>query len=211
VGATPELLMSQRGAGITCHPLAGTIGLSGDAAEDQRAIDRFATSAKDRREHRFVVEEIAQLLSPWASRVEVPDAPSLIRLETVAHFGTEISATLGEVDGRIPHPLTLLAALHPTAAVGGVPRAEALSLIGALEGRSRGPWAGPVGWIDGAGNGDWMIALRSGTVTDRRARLWAGAGIVAGSEPAAELRETTWKLAPMLRALSPGAEHLLTS
>ncbi len=211
VGAAPELLLSERGRTIVSHPLAGTIGLTGDAAVDQAAIDRFAASAKDRNEHGFVVREIAAALGPRSSTLSVPEAPSLVRLDSVAHFGTRIEGVLAERGGRVPHALALLADLHPTAAVAGVPRDVALPLIARLEGRSRGTWAGAVGWVDARGDGDWMIALRSGLVAGDRARLWAGAGIVAGSEPAAEFKETAWKLAPMLRALSPGAERLVTA
>ena len=216
VGASPELLVRRDGSAVTCHPLAGTIGLTGDAALDAAAVDRFLGSAKEHREHRLVVEAIAAVLDPLTTTLDVPADPSLVRLESVAHFGTLVRGTLshalphagsgvGQVaDDARPSVLDLVAALHPTPAVGGVPQDRALEAITRLEAAPRGLWAGPVGWMDAAGDGEWMIGLRSATVDGPVVHLHAGAGIVAGSEPAAELAETTVKLAPMLDALASG-------
>ncbi|HVX21185.1 MAG TPA: isochorismate synthase [Acidimicrobiales bacterium] len=204
VGASPELLVRRAGRAVTCHPLAGTIGLTGDPAVDAATVDRFLASAKEHREHRLVVDAIAAVLGPLTTALAAPDQPSLVRLQSVAHFGTVIDGTLDAPGGRLPSVLDLLAALHPTPAVGGVPRDRALAAIAELEPAPRGLWAGPVGWVDGKGDGEWMIGLRSATVDGDVVRLHAGAGVVAGSDPAAELAETTVKLAPMLDALAPG-------
>jgi isochorismate synthase len=205
VGATPELLVRRRQPTVTCHPLAGTVGLSGDAGGDAETVRQLLASAKDRREHRLVVDDIAAVLGPRCAELRVPDEPSLVRFRSVAHLGTAIQGTLLD-DEPV---LDLLAALHPTPAVGGVPLDAALAAITTLETTRRGYWAGPVGWVDAAGDGEWMIGLRSATVHGRLARLHAGAGIVAGSDPAAELAETTVKLAPVLDALAPGTSGRL--
>jgi isochorismate synthase EntC len=127
----------------------------------------------------------------------------------MAHLGTRIEGRLLEEGGHVPSALELVAELHPTPAVGGVPRAQALKLITALEPGPRGPWAGPVGWVDADGDGDWVIGLRSATIAANRVILWAGAGIVAASDPEAELAETTVKLVPVLEGLAPGSSSLL--
>jgi menaquinone-specific isochorismate synthase len=208
LGASPELLVARHGAELTAHPLAGTVGLSGDAAADKRALEDFSASAKDREEHRVLVEDIAQAIAPLCRHLEVPDQPSLVRLHSVAHFGTPIRGVLPDSDegpGPLPGALELAALLHGTAAVGGSPRSAALRLISSLEGAPRGNWAGPVGWTDARGDGDWVIGIRSATVQATTAHLCAGAGIVAGSDPVAELGETTIKLVAVLDALVPGA------
>ncbi len=214
VGASPELLVRRTGTAVACHPLAGTIGLTGDAAVDTATVDRFLASAKEHWEHRLVVDAIAAVLGPLTTVLRAPAEPSLVRLQSVAHFGTAIDGTLTDdrdrmAGGQVPSVLDLLAALHPTPAVGGVPLDRALAAIAHLEPAPRGLWAGPVGWVDATGDGEWMIGLRSATIDGPVVRLHAGAGIVAGSDPAAELAETTVKLAPMLDALAPGASAAL--
>lgn len=213
-GASPELLVRRDEATVTCHPLAGTVGLATQGANgtpgDEGALEVLLSSAKDRLEHQLVVEAIVDALSPRCCALTVPAAPSLVRLRSVAHLGTVVAGTLrAGADGRPPSVLELLSALHPTPAVGGAPRAEALALIEKLEPTGRGRWAGPVGWLDADGDGRWVIGIRSATVEARTAVLCAGAGIVAGSDPQAELAETTVKLAPVLEALAPGASRLL--
>jgi menaquinone-specific isochorismate synthase len=205
LGASPELLVARRGRAVTCHPLAGTVGLSGRAPEDGRALERLAASAKDQDEHRYVVEEIARVLRPLCDILDIPASPQLVSLHSVAHLGTLITGTLAHDGDRVPGVLELVAALHPTPAVGGVPLDEALSLIGDLEATPRDHWAGPVGWTDAAGDGDWVIGIRSATLSGGTALLRAGAGIVAGSDPEAELAETTLKLRTVLEAIWPGA------
>lgn len=209
LGASPELLVRRRGATVESHPLAGTVGL-GDKAGGGQAVEHLLASAKDRAEHRLVVEAVATALGERCTELSVPEAPSPVRLGSLAHLGTPVRGTLraGE-GGTLPSVLALLADLHPTPAVGGVPRDEALACIAELETSPRGHWAGPVGWVDAAGDGQWMIGIRSATVRGAVATLTAGAGIVAGSDPQAELDETTAKLLPVLEALAPGAGRLL--
>jgi isochorismate synthase len=218
LGASPELLVRRRGDAVSCHPLAGTVGLGTDTADalkgpDARAtadLAAFLSSPKDRLEHELVVEAIVDALAPRCTRLDVPGEPSLVRLRTVAHLGTEIEGTLRAAEGgRPPSVLELLADLHPTPAVGGLPRSEALACIAELEPGGRGPWAGPVGWVDAGGDGRWVIGIRSATVEGATATLTAGAGIVAGSDPWTEVAETTVKLASVLDALAPGASRLL--
>lgn len=203
LGASPELLVARHGRTVSCHPLAGTVGL-GAPGGDEEAVARFLASAKDRAEHQAVVDEILKVLGPRCESVTAPGTPSLVRLHSVAHLGTLIEGTLRE-DRAAPGALELVAQLHPTPAVGGVPRDAALRCIEELEPFDREAWAGPVGWVDAAGDGRFVIGIRSVALDHDRARLWAGAGIVAGSQPEAELAETTVKLAPVLEALAPGA------
>jgi len=200
VGASPELLVSRRGRRVRSHPLAGTA-----AGHSQRLLD----SVKDLDEHRLVVRDIVSTLEPCCDELQLPAAPTLVPLTSMTHLGTPISGTLRAVHGAIPSALELAAALHPTPAVAGVPRGRALALIGQLEPGWRGPWAGPVGWLDAAGDGDFVLGLRSLTLSGRRAVLWAGAGVVSASDPLAELAETDLKLAAVLGCLAPGAEHLV--
>ncbi|MGO9456461.1 MAG: isochorismate synthase MenF [Acidimicrobiales bacterium] len=217
LGASPELLVRRRGDAVGCHPLAGTVGLGPDGdpgghggAPEAADLDDLLSSAKDRLEHELVVEAIVEALAPRCTHLDVPSAPSLVRLRTVAHLGTVIEGTLRAAEGgRTPSVLELLADLHPTPAVGGLPRSLALACIAELEPAGRGLWAGPVGWVDAAGDGRWVIGIRSATVEGSAATLTAGAGIVAGSDPWEEVAETTVKLASVLDALSPGSSRLL--
>jgi menaquinone-specific isochorismate synthase len=216
LGASPELLVRRVGAAVESHPLAGTASLDdeggdGGAPGHRRAAERLLASAKDRAEHRLVVDAVTASLRSRCAGLSVPAGPSVVRLGSVAHLGTALRGTLrAGPDGNVPSVLALVADLHPTPAVGGVPRTEALACIARLEPSPRGHWAGPVGWVDGSGDGQWMLGIRSATVEGASAFLTAGAGIVAGSDPDAELRETTVKLAPVLEALAPGAAHLLS-
>ncbi len=205
LGASPELLVARRGHQISAQPVAGT---AGNGREDP---SRLLQSAKDRWEHQLVVDEISRALAAQGAVVDVPPGPELMALHSVVHLATRIEARLPDWTPPQPTVLDLLAALHPTPAVGGVPRSAALELMAALEAGPRGLWAGPVGWVDGQGDGEWVIGIRSATVSGRRAVLWAGAGIVADSVPAAELAETTLKLVPVIEALSPGGSALLGS
>jgi len=207
LGASPELLVSRRGRGVLSHPLAGTVALEGSGAEERGR--RLLASEKNLEEHELVVADIARVLDPLCSELIVPSDPSLVPLRTMAHLGTRIEGRLLEEDGRVPGALELVAALHPTPAVGGVPRQGALALIAALEPGSRGQWAGPVGWVDAHGDGDFVVGLRSATLLGATATIWAGAGIVGASDPDAELAETAVKLTPVLEGLFPGSSALL--
>ncbi len=204
IGASPELLVSRRGDRIVSHPLAGTAGLAPPGpAEDpasRSALDHLVGSAKETEEHRLVVDAIAGILAPLCDRLEVPLSPEVVRLATVAHLGTRLVGRLAPGPNR-PDVLDLVAALHPTPAVAGSPTAAALALLERLEEGGRGRYAGPVGWVDSRGDGEFVVGIRSATVEGDRASVHAGAGIVAGSDPKEELAETALKLRTALGAL----------
>ena len=202
-GASPELLVARHGGRVSCHPLAGTVRRGDTARADADAQRDLARSDKSREEHRYVVDEIAATLAPYCDDLAVPDEPSMVAFRSVAHLGTRI-------EGRLARPvgvLDLLERLHPTPAVGGTPRADALAFIARGEAGDRGYWAGPVGWVDAGGEGEWMIGIRSARLHGDGAEvtLRAGSGIVAGSDPDAESAETNVKLATVLDAVVPGA------
>lgn len=201
VGASPELLVARRGSEVVSHAFAGTVAL---ADGDEDAVDRLLASTKDLEEHRLVVEAIAGTLGPRCARLAVPALPSVVRLRSDARLGSLLVGQLRQDDSA----LEVLGMLHPTPAVGGVPSERALARIAELE-PPRGPWAGAVGWVDAAGDGSWVLAIRSAVLRGTRATVRAGAGIVAASDPERELAETTVKLAPVLEALWPGASSLL--
>jgi menaquinone-specific isochorismate synthase len=198
VAASPELLVSRRGSLVCAHPLAGTIPRSGNPATDRALEDRLLSSTKDRAEHDLVVQDVARALEPWCSALDIPATPSIIELRNVSHLGTLITGTLRS---GAPSALGLAAALHPTAAVCGTPRAAALDWLAAHEGFDRGPYAGAVGWVDGRGDGEWVVGIRSAVIAGSSARLFAGVGVVDGSDPAAELAETQFKLQALLAAV----------
>lgn len=198
VGASPELLVARQGSAVRSHPLAGTTVASGDPVADQRWGAELLASPKEREEHRLAVDAVAASLAPFCSQVVRPDAPSVMALGNLAHLGTAIEGTLCD---PLPSVLDLVAAVHPSPAVAGVPRETALAFIAAQEGFDRGRYAGPVGWVDADGNGQWALAIRSAQLAGNRARLFAGNGLVAGSDPAAELAETQLKLQSMLGAI----------
>ncbi|HEY5950824.1 MAG TPA: isochorismate synthase [Kofleriaceae bacterium] len=200
VAATPERLVKLDGANVACDALAGSIARSGARLEAHEDAALLA-SAKDRNEHEIVVHAIATALHELDADVRFPSEPGVRTLRHVLHLHTPISATL-----RAPrHVLELAAALHPTPAVGGTPTQIATDWIAAREVVPRGWYASPVGWFDLDGNGELAVAIRSGLVAGERAHLWAGAGIVAGSDPDRELAETDLKLRAMLGALGVAA------
>lgn len=199
VGASPELLARREGQDVLSRPMAGTVSQGGTPGEDRRLVTAMAASAKEQAEHRLVVGDVrtklGRLCDPcWA------EGPEVVRLSTVAHLATTVR-------GRLLDPavsaLAIATLLHPTPAVAGVPQGAALAAIAELEGFDRGLYAGPVGWVDARGDGEWAVALRSAILDGTRARLVAGAGIVAGSDPDAEWEETEAKLAAMRSALMP--------
>jgi len=209
VGASPELLVERTGDRVRSRPLAGTAGRS--PGPDGRDPEPLLDSAKDAEEHRLVVQAIGEALAPVTTVLDVPDRPELVHLHAITHLGTTVEGTLrGAPDGGPPSVLHLLARLHPTPAVGGVPRDVAAALIGRLEPVARGTYAGPVGWVDGSGDGRWMVGIRAATVDGASVRMSAGVGVVAGSDPRAELLETDLKLRSVFEALAPGV-HLDTS
>lgn len=202
-GASPELLVARHGERVSCHPLAGTVRRGDTARADADAQRDLSRSDKSRAEHRYVVDEIAATLAPYCDDLSVPEEPSMVAFRSVAHLGTRI-------EGRLTRPvgvLELVERLHPTPAVGGTPRADALAFIARGEADARGYWAGPVGWVDAGGEGEWMIGIRSARLHADGAAvtLRAGSGIVAGSDPDAETAETNVKLATVLEAVVPGA------
>lgn len=201
IGASPELLVGREGERVSSHPLAGTVARSGDRAADDALVAELLASAKERWEHRVVVDHLVEVLGAWCDRLEVPETPVVLGLRNVSHLATPVHGRLGRRDGRLPTALELVAALHPTAAVGGHPREEALAYLDKVEGFDRGPYAGPVGWVDARGDGAWALGIRSAQVEGNRASLFAGVGVVAGSVPAAELAETQLKLQALLAAL----------
>jgi menaquinone-specific isochorismate synthase len=197
VGATPELLVSREGRDVSSLVLAGTMGRGGTLADDAALSAALLGSAKDAEEHQYSVDSVRDLLAPHCTRLAVDPEPFLLRMADYQHLATKVTGALAAEASA----LTLAAALHPTAAICGTPTAAALELIRELEGMDRGRYSGPVGWVDYRGNGEWGIALRCGEVSGSRARLFAGCGIVAGSQADAELAETETKFRPMRRAL----------
>ncbi|HVT68755.1 MAG TPA: isochorismate synthase, partial [Trebonia sp.] len=197
VGATPELLIRKDGWQVSSLVLAGTRPRGSTPAEDSELAQELIGSAKENEEHEYAAASLRETLTPLCEAMYTVPRPELIRLPNVQHLGTRVRGTLAAAKSA----LTLVAAVHPTAAVGGTPTAEAVEVIRELESMDRERYAGPVGWIDADGNGEWGIALRSAQLSGNRARLFAGCGIVAGSDPEAELAETESKFRPMRNAL----------
>ncbi|WP_176715585.1 isochorismate synthase MenF [Thioclava sp. SK-1] len=198
VGATPELLLSKRAGAVISHPLAGSARRSADPQADQYAAQSLSRSAKDLAEHRVVVDYIHDILAPYCKTLDVPGAPQLDRTATMWHLGTPIQGVLKDPDTPC---LELLYRLHPTPAVAGHPLQTALEVIAQSEPFERGFYAGTLGWLDGQNDGAWYVTLRCALIDGHRARLFAGAGIVAQSDPASEIAETGAKFAAMRKAL----------
>jgi isochorismate synthase len=197
VGATPERLARVDGHAFRTVAIAGSTRRGADAAEDADLGAALLASDKDREEHAIVVDDLRTRLAPLARELRVAEAPGLLRLRDVTHLITPIEGTLEERAGL----LSLAGSLHPTPAVGGAPVDAALAMIAEHEGFDRGWYAGPVGWVAPDGDGELMVALRSGLVDGPRVTLFAGCGIVADSDPAREWAESRMKLRPMLSAL----------
>jgi menaquinone-specific isochorismate synthase len=198
VGASPELLIRRRGDQVASCPMAGTVRRGASPEEDEALTAGLRRSVKEAEEHRLLVEAVVAALAPVCVGAPAAGEPDVVRFPTVSHLATRVS---GILHSPAPSALALAGLLHPTPAVGGLPRSEALATISALEGFDRGLYAGPVGWVDAAGDGEWAVALRGAQLQGRLARLVAGAGIVAGSDPEAEWAETEVKLRPMLAAV----------
>ena len=198
VGASPELLIRRRGNDVVSCPMAGTVRRGDTSEEDEALVAGLRRSVKEAEEHRLLVDAVVAALSPVCTGPPTAGEPDVIRFPTVSHLATRVSGVLRE---PAPSALALAGRLHPTPAVGGLPRSEALAAIADLEGFDRGLYAGPVGWVDAKGDGEWAVALRGAQLDGARARLVAGAGIVAGSDPDAEWAETEAKLRPMLAAV----------
>ncbi len=200
LGASPELLVGLDGSTVTSHPLAGTTPRTGDPATDAQLASELLASPKNQIEHRIVIDVVHDTLLPWASYLDWEPEPSIVAVANVQHLGTRM-------EGQLSHPrpdvLTLARTLSPTPALGGHPQRAALELIEQVEGFRRGHYGGTVGWVDSRGNGTWAVAIRCAEFSaDRRqARLFAGGGIVADSDPLAELAETQAKFQAMLSAI----------
>jgi menaquinone-specific isochorismate synthase len=197
-GATPEMLVRREKGLVTSRVLAGTIRRTGDDGHDLALAATLARSSKDLEEHEYAVRSVADALAPYCSSMNVPESPFVLHLPNVMHLATDVAGVAGQGGATV---LELAAALHPSAAVGGTPTKTAVEMIAEIEGMERGRYAGPVGWMDAGGDGEFGIALRSAELDGNRVRLFAGCGIVSGSDPEAELAESQAKFVPVRDAL----------
>lgn len=200
IGATPELLLRRTGRTVTARLLAGTAWSRPGCLGAADLANELLASGKTRAEHRYGVQSLVETLTPFCSRLCVPDEPSVLHLPHLSHLATEVHGTLA-ADTAL---LDLVARVHPTAAVAGSPRPAALRLIGELEAMDRGGYLGPVGWLDAQGNGEFGVALRCAQLSEATARLFAGGGIVVGSDPVTEADEVAAKFRVIQSALSSG-------
>ncbi|MFY7762600.1 MAG: isochorismate synthase [Candidatus Nanopelagicus sp.] len=202
VGATPELLVRLNKSLITSRVLAGTIQKTGNEDRDLALAASLAKSSKDLEEHEYAVKSVADSLAPFCSSTNVPESPFVLHLSNVMHLATDVTGVLND-SAKQADIFTLIENLHPTAAVCGTPTNVAKKLISELETMNRSRYAGPVGWIDAQGDGEIAIALRCGELSDdyKSIRIFAGCGIVAGSDPITEYAESQAKLMPMRTAL----------
>jgi menaquinone-specific isochorismate synthase len=202
IGATPEMLVRLRDGLITSRVLAGTIRRTGDDDRDLALAASLARSSKDLEEHEYAVRSVADALAPYCTGMNVPESPFVLHLPNVMHLATDVTGVLARSGATA---LLLAGALHPSAAVCGTPTAAARALITEIEGLDRGRYAGPVGWIGTDGDGEWGLALRcaqQSAVDPRELRLYAGCGVVGGSDPTAELAESQAKTVPLRSALA---------
>ena len=200
VGASPELLVAIHDDEITSHPLAGTAPRTGDPEKDAALAEQLVASTKNQIEHRVVIDMVHDTLLPHCSYLDWEAEPSVVQVANVQHLGTQLVGKLSEPQ---LHVLDAALALSPTPALGGFPRDAALQLIARYEGMDRDKYGGAIGWFDGQGNGVFAVAIRCAQFNEARtqARLFAGGGIVADSEPLDELAETQAKLQAMLSAI----------
>ena len=202
VGATPELLVRLNKSLVTSRVLAGTIRKTGDEDRDLALAASLAKSSKDLEEHEYAVRSVADALAPFCTSTNVPESPFVLHLSNVMHLATDVTGVLND-SAKPTDIFTLISELHPSAAVCGTPTEKAKTLISELEEMNRGRYAGPVGWIDVHGDGEIAIALRCGLLSDnsKSIQIFAGCGIVAGSDPEKEFAESQAKLMPMRTAL----------
>jgi isochorismate synthase len=198
VGASPELLVERTGQLVRSHPMAGTAPRHGDPERDAAVAAHLVASTKNQGEHRFTIDMVHDTLLPWCSYLDEEAEPSVVAMANVAHLATRVEGKLSSPPASV---IELMRALHPTPAVNGVPRHVALELIAECEGFNRGCYGGPVGWVDAEGNGAWTVGIRSAQIDGNRAQLFAGVGVVADSDPAAELAETRAKFEALLNAI----------
>ena len=201
VGATPELLLRLSRGMVTSRVLAGTISKTGNDEKDLALAASLARSSKDLEEHEYAVRSVADALDPFCTSTNVPESPFVLHLANVMHLATDVTGALIESKKSVD-AFTILEKLHPSAAVCGTPTDLAAKVIRNIEGMSRGRYAGPVGWLDARGDGELGIALRCGQIKDNEIQIYAGCGIVAGSNPEKELTESNAKFAPMRSALN---------
>jgi salicylate biosynthesis isochorismate synthase/menaquinone-specific isochorismate synthase len=194
IGASPELLVRCAGRSVSTVGLAGSTRRSSDPAVDDHLAEKLLTSPKDRSEQGLVVEGIVKALGRLSVWVEAAEEPGIVKVANIQHLATPVVAQLAQPRTAIE----LAGTLHPTPAVGGEPWKKANAVMDEVEGLDRGWYAGPVGWMDGSGDGEFCVALRSALLRDREAHLYAGVGVVADSDPAAELAETEIKLGALL-------------
>jgi menaquinone-specific isochorismate synthase len=198
VGASPELLVARARDLVRCHPMAGTAPRSDDPSTDARLAASLIASTKDQREHRVTIDMVHDTLLPWCSYLDEEAEPSIVAMANVQHLATLVEGRLSSPPASI---IELMTALHPTPAVGGSPRDVALDLMERYEHMDRGRYGGPVGWVDAAGNGAWAVGIRSAELDGPTARLFAGVGVLPGSDVEAELAETRAKLQALLGAV----------
>jgi isochorismate synthase len=198
VAASPELLVSVAGDIVRSHPMAGTAPRGGDPTTDQRLAASLLASTKDRQEHQITIDMVHDTLLPWCSYLDYEAEPSVVAVANVQHLATMVEGRLSQ---PAPSVLELVAALHPTPAVAGWPRDDAVAWIAEHEGFDRRRYAGTAGWVDASGNGTWAVSVRCAEIDGPEARVWAGNGIVADSDPSTELAETRSKLQALLSAI----------
>ena len=198
VGASPELLIAKKGMRIFANPLAGSLPRSADAQEDAARANRLLHSTKDRHEHALVIAGIREALAPLCRNLSIPQEPVLVQTPTMWHLATPIEGELLSAGITV---MALMLAMHPTPAVGGYPLPLARDFLRQAESFNRGLFTGAVGWCDAHGDGEWAVTIRCAELQGKKARLFAGAGVVPGSDPVAERRETGAKFATMLNAL----------
>ncbi|WP_404838271.1 isochorismate synthase MenF [Aeromonas media] len=198
LGASPELLLRVSGGEVFTHPLAGSARRASEPAQDEAVARELLASRKDQHEHKLVIDEIRRVLTPHCRELAIPSHPSLMSTDTLWHLGTPIA---GRLNGGEASVLSLACQLHPTPALCGYPTALAREFIREQEPFRRALFSGIVGWCDSQGNGEWAVVIRCGVLDGHQVELFAGAGIVAGSDPAMEWAETGTKLGTMLKAL----------
>lgn len=203
IGSSPELLLSKRGSSFISQPLAGSAKRNPE--HDQEVAQKLFESAKDRHEHKLVVDSVKKTLSPRCDKLDVPEAPSCITTPTLWHLATTVSGSVAEPERE--NSLSLACLLHPTPALSGFPHKTARDLLQRLEPFNRDYFGGIVGYSDSNGDGTWAIAIRCGKVLGDQVRIFAGAGIVSSSSPESEWRETQVKLTTMLQALGISDEN----
>jgi menaquinone-specific isochorismate synthase len=202
IGATPELLVRLSKSLVTSRVLAGTIRKTGNEDRDLALAASLAKSSKDLEEHEYAVRSVADALAPFCSSTNVPESPFVLHLSNVMHLATDVTGVLND-SAKQADIFTLIQQLHPSAAVCGTPTNAAKKFIIDFEKMNRARYAGPVGWIDANGDGEIAIALRCGQLSqdNKSIRIFAGCGVVTGSDPANELAESQAKLMPMRTAL----------